>query len=204
MKSGRSRQKRNSCNDPNERGHICSRNAEHASVVIHLSFRQKYLLSVCFVPYPLSIEETLRPTPCLYLWGSQYNSGKSYYLNNLRMWHCDWGKIKHVSLYTGKILSHKVQFSSVQLLSLVQLFATPWTAACQASLSISNSWSLLKLMPIELVVYPTISSSVVPFSSCLQSFPASASFQMNQFFASGGQSTGISASASVLPMNIQD
>ena len=52
--------------------------------------------------------------------------------------------------------------------------------------------------------YPTISPSVIPFSSCLQSFPASESFQMSQFFAPGGQSNGISASASVLPMNIQD
>ena len=52
--------------------------------------------------------------------------------------------------------------------------------------------------------HPNISSSVVPFSSCLQSFPASGSFQMSQLFTSGGQSTGVSASASVLPMNIQD
>ena len=52
--------------------------------------------------------------------------------------------------------------------------------------------------------HPTISSSVVPFSSCLQSFPASRSFPMSQFFTSGGQSIGVSASASVLPVNIQD
>ena len=52
--------------------------------------------------------------------------------------------------------------------------------------------------------HPTISSSVVPFSSCLQSFPASGSFQMSQLFASGGQRTGVSASTSVLPMNTQD
>jgi len=52
--------------------------------------------------------------------------------------------------------------------------------------------------------HPTISSSVVPFSSPLQSFPASGPFQMSQFFTSGGQSVGVSASASVLPMNIQD
>ena len=51
---------------------------------------------------------------------------------------------------------------------------------------------------------PTISSSVILFSSCLQSFPASGSFQISQFFPSGGQSIGVSASASVLPMNIQD
>ena len=52
--------------------------------------------------------------------------------------------------------------------------------------------------------HPTISSCVVPFSSCLQSFPASGSFSMSQFFTSGGQSTGVSALASVFPMNIQD
>ena len=52
--------------------------------------------------------------------------------------------------------------------------------------------------------HPTISSSVVPFSSHPQSFPALRSFQMSQFFASGGQSTGVSASTSVLPMNIQE
>ena len=52
--------------------------------------------------------------------------------------------------------------------------------------------------------YPTISSSVIPFSSCLQSFPAAGSFPMSQFFALGGQSIGVSVSASVLPMNIQD
>ena len=88
-----------------------------------------------------------------------------------------------------------VQFSSVRL------FATPWTAAHQASLSITNSQSLLKL---SWWYHPTISSSVVPFSSCLQSFPASGSFQMSQFLVSGGQSIGVSASPSVLPMNIQD
>ena len=58
--------------------------------------------------------------------------------------------------------------------------------------------------PLSQWCHQTISSSVIPFSSCPQSFPASGSFQMNQLFASGGQSTGVSASASVLPMNIQD
>ena len=90
----------------------------------------------------------------------------------------------------------------VQSLSHVQLFATPWNAAHQASLSITNFWSLPR--PLSQWCHPTISSSVVPFSSCLQSFPASGSFQMSQFLASDGQSIGISASASVLPMNIQD
>ena len=58
--------------------------------------------------------------------------------------------------------------------------------------------------PLSQWCHPAISSSVIPFSSCLQSFPASGSFQMSQLFASGGQSTGVSASASVLSMNIQD
>ena len=71
----------------------------------------------------------------------------------------------------------------------------------QASLSITNSQSPPKPMPIDSVMPSNISSSVVPFSSCPQSFPASASFQMSQLFASGGQSTGVSASTSVLPMN---
>ena len=71
-------------------------------------------------------------------------------------------------------------FSSVQSLSRVQLFATPWIAACQAS-------------------HPAISSSVIPFSSCPQSLPASESFPMNQLFARDGQSTEVSALASFLP-----
>ena len=58
--------------------------------------------------------------------------------------------------------------------------------------------------PLSRWCHPTNSSSVIPFSSGLQSFPAPESFQMNQFFASGGQSIGVSTSASVLPMNIQD
>ena len=58
--------------------------------------------------------------------------------------------------------------------------------------------------PLSLWCHPTVLSSVVPFSSCLQSFSASGSFPMSQFFASGGQCIGASASASVLPMNIQD
>ena len=58
--------------------------------------------------------------------------------------------------------------------------------------------------PLSRWCHPTISSSVIPFSSCVQSFPASGSFPMSQLFASGGQSIGVSASASVLPVNIQD
>ena len=97
-----------------------------------------------------------------------------------------------------------IQFSSVQCPSHVWLFVTPWTAACQASLSITNSRSLLKLMSLSRWCHPTSSSSVVPFSSCLQSFPESGFFQMSQLFTSGGQNIGVSASTLVCPMNIQD
>ena len=77
-----------------------------------------------------------------------------------------------------------LQFSSAQSLSRVRLFATPWTAACQASLSITNSQSPPNPCPLSRWCHPTISSSVVPFSSRLQPFPASGSFQTSQFFAS--------------------
>ena len=96
------------------------------------------------------------------------------------------------------------QYIVVQSLSHVCLFATPWAAAHQASLSFTISQSLFKLMSIELWYHPTMSSSIVPFSSHLQSFPVSGSFQMSQFFTSGGQSKGVSASTLVFPMNIKD
>ena len=92
-------------------------------------------------------------------------------------------------------------FSSVAQSCLA--LSIPSTAACQASLSITNSRSSLKLMSIESVM-PSISSSVIPFSSCLQSCPASGSLLMSPFFASGGQSIGASALASALPVNTQD
>ena len=94
-----------------------------------------------------------------------------------------------------------IQFSSV---SRVLLFVTPWTAAHQASLSITNSRSLLKLMSIELVVPSNHLILCHSLLLHLQSFPASGSFQMSQFFTAGGQSIGVSASASVFPMNTQD
>ena len=93
---------------------------------------------------------------------------------------------------------------SVQSLSHVWLFVTPWTAACQASLSSPTPGVYPNSRPLSWWCHTTISSSIVPFSSHLHSFPASGSFPMSQFFTSGGQSIGVSASASVLPMNTQD
>ena len=90
------------------------------------------------------------------------------------------------------------------MLSHVQLFATPWIAAHQASLSITKSQRLLKLMSIESVIPSKHLILCCPILLCLQTFPASRSFQMSKLFASCGQSTGVSASASVLQMNIQD
>ena len=91
---------------------------------------------------------------------------------------------------------------SVQSLSYVWLFATPRTTARQASLSLTNSRSLLKLMSIELVMPSHPLSSPSPPTFTLSQ--PSGSFQMSQFFALGGQSIGVSSSAPVLPMNIQD
>ena len=92
------------------------------------------------------------------------------------------------------LFSHSVMPNSV----------IPWTAAHQTFLSIMSSQSLLKLMSIEMLMPSIISSSVIPFSTHLQSSPTSGSFIMSQFFPSGGQSIGVSATASVLPKNIQD
>ena len=91
----------------------------------------------------------------------------------------------------------------VQWLSRVQLFVTTWTVACQASLSFTISRVCSNSCPLSQRYHPTISSSVIHFSSCLQFFPASGSFLMSPFFASGGQNTGTSISTSVLPMNIR-
>ena len=83
-----------------------------------------------------------------------------------------------------------IQFSSVQSLSRVLLFVTPWAATCQASLSIINSQSLLKLMSIESVMTSNHLILCRPLILLPSTFPASGSFQMSQFVATGGQSIG--------------
>ena len=88
----------------------------------------------------------------------------------------------HISFYTH---------SSVQSLSRVRLFATPWTAAHQASCPSPTPGACSNSCPLSQWCHPTISSSVIPFSSSLQSFPASRSFPMSQFFASGDQNIGV-------------
>jgi len=110
----------------------------------------------------------------------------------------------------GDLRCHAVhtRFSDDSLKSRLKLFsclffATPWSAAHQASLSFTISQSLLRLMSIESMMPSNHLILCHPLSSCPQSFPASGSFPVSQFFASGGQSIGVSASASGLPVNIQ-
>ena len=93
-------------------------------------------------------------------------------------------KLQVLSLHwINCLLQSSLQFSSFQLLSRVQLFATPWIAACQASLSITNSQNSLRLMSIESVMPSSHLILCCPFSSCPQSLPASESFPMSQLFA---------------------
>ena len=96
---------------------------------------------------------------------------------------------------------HLPEFNSVQSLGHVWLFATPWTAACQTSCPSPTPRTCSNSCPSSWWCHPTSSSSVVPFSSSLQSSPSSGSFPMSYFFTSGGQSIG--ASTSVFPMDIQ-
>ena len=120
-----------------------------------------------------------------------------YYINRIK-------EKDHMIISINVEKAFDIQFSSVQSLSRVWLFANPWTAAHQASLSITNSQSLPKLVSTESVMPSNHLLLCRPFSSCPQSFPASGSFPMSQLFASGGQSIGASTLASVLPKNTQD
>ena len=129
-------------------------------------------------------------------------------LDNLKIWmRCNFLLWLIIGLLFSIIILFWYLFSSVssvQSLSRVQLFVTPWIVAHQASLSITSSRSLLKLMSIELMMPSSHLILCCPLSSCPQSLPASGSFPMSQLFAWGGQSTGASVSASVLPMNTQE
>ena len=107
------------------------------------------------------------------------------------------------SCFSSVIMSWKNSFSSVQSLSCVRLFATPWTVARQASLSTTNSRSPPKPMSIELVM-PSNHLILCHLLLLLPSIFPNIIFQMSQFFPAGGQSIGVSASALVLPMHTQD
>ena len=116
---------------------------------------------------------------------------------NWAAWSTDWDWVSH---------SLPLQFSSVQFSHSV-MSNSLWSHEVQHArppCPLPTPRACSNSCPLSRWCHPTISSSVIPFSSCLQSFPASGSFLMNQFFTSGGQSIGVSASASVLPMNIQN
>ena len=115
-----------------------------------------------------------------------------------------WPSVQPIVIWQQEAFNLTSVSQSVQSLSCVQLFATPWIAARQASLFKTNSQSLPNSHPSSQWCHPAISSSVIPFSSCPQSLLASGSFPVSQLFAWGGQSIGVSASASVVPVNTQD
>ena len=106
----------------------------------------------------------------------------------------------HHSRMSGSRPLSSFQFSG----SVVSDSATPWLQQARFSCLSPTPGAYSNSCPLSWWCHPTISSSVIPFSSHLQPFPASGSFQMNQFFPSGGQSLGVSASTSVLPANTQD
>ena len=126
----------------------------------------------------------MQPTP-VFLLGKSHGQMS---LVSYSLW--SWTRVRH-SLETkfSSVVSNSLRPHGLQ--DARPPCPSPTAGACSNSFP-SSQWC-----------HPTISSCVIPFSSCLQSFPASGSFQMSQFFASGGQSIGVSASASVLPMNIQ-
>ena len=120
-----------------------------------------------------------------------------------------WNQVVWISQLVTSVLLYSLVdplFSSVQSLSRIRLFVTPWITARQAPCPSPTPGVYSNSCPSSPWCHPAISSSVIPFSSCPQSLPASGSFPEStlQLFTWGGQSIGVSASASVLPMNTQD
>ena len=111
---------------------------------------------------------------------------------------------KHTNQLKGANFPFLVVFNSVQSLSHVDSLQPHGLQHARPPCPSPTPGACSNSCPLSQWYHPTISSSVIPFSSCLQSFLASGSFPRSQFFTSGGQSIGVSASASVLPMNIQD
>ena len=144
-----------------------------------------YLLCLEFIGLPESILESLLSHQILFI--SKFL--KSIFLRSYYLTHQDFFTLSFVVV--------------VQLLSCVWLLQSHGLQHTRLPSPSPSPGVCSNLCPLSQWCRPTISSSVIPFSSCLQSFPASGSFPVSQLFASGGQSTGASASASVLPMNSQ-
>ena len=135
-----------------------------------------------------------------FFYGSTLTSTHDYCKNHSLTRQTFVGKVTSLlfNMLSRLVIAFLPRNSSVQSLSCVQLFVTPWTAAHRPPCPSPTLGVYSNSHPLSRWCHPTISSSVIPFSSHLQSFPASGSFQMSQFFTSGGQSIGVSASASVL------
>ena len=159
-----------------------------------------------FRPKPTKqIPSCMKYRYCHKWWDSSYPLRRSLQatISNLK---CSFYPLMLIYLQTALIslISFLFSFTSVQSLSRVWLFATPWPQHTSPPCPSPTPGVYPNSCPSSRWCHPTISSSVIPFSSCPQFFPASGSFQMSQLFTSGGQSIGVSASASVLLMNIQD
>ena len=144
-------------------------------------------LSQCFICSVLTVHITFSNALVIYVQTGHYTDYKSISSPRLLFIYIP----EHSSVqFSRSIVSDSLQPHVLQHARLPCPSRTPG--------AYSNS------CPLSRWCHATISFSVIPFSSCLQSFPASGSFQMSQFFTSGGQSIGVSASTSVLPMNIHD
>ena len=191
----------------------------------HLQGLNSFLLSFPhLLPFLWSIKEPGNQAPCMLTLIDHSGPDSSVWMGFSRQkyWsglscpppgdlpYPDWNCISCGSCISGRYFTTEPQgsltrtLSTVQSLSCIRLFANLWTTAHQTSLTITNSPSLLKLLYIKSVMPPN--HLILCHSPLLlpSIFPASGSFQMSQLFASGGQSIGVSASTSVLTMNIQD
>ena len=137
-----------------------------------------------------------------YSFNQSTNMISSYHCQAL--WRNQWRAMQTKQTLTSRNLWSTYKVSSVQSHSHVWLFATPWLQHARLPCVSPTPTACSNSCPSSQWCQPTISSSVAPFSSHLQSFSASGSFPMIQFFTSGSQSIGVLALASVLPMNAQD
>ena len=146
-------------------------------------------------------------TVCLCIWTFKLWTFKLAFTCPIMKVSSIWGGTGFECRLVLEVCSSCSEYSPVQFSSVGQSCPTLWPHGLQHARPPCPSPTpgvYTDSCPLSWWCHPAISSSVIPFSSHLQSFPASGSFPMSQFFASGGQSIGVSASASVLPMNIQD
>ena len=152
------------------------------------------------VPPPAPLTSLLKQMPVIFL---KQSHDKSHVFSS----YTKLQEYINTKIWGLSVLSAtSVQFSSVQF-SCSVMSDSLWPHELQHARPLCPSPTpevYSNLCPLSQWCHPTISSFVIPFSSCPQSFPASGSFQMSQLFISGGQSIGVSASKSVLPMNTQD